>query len=86
MKIRLIDDVRGSWKLLSVVVAGAWSAFGAWIIDDPSILATAWLAIPEDLRAVVPAWMRGPLAGLIVFASIYGARVVKQPVRKGGGS
>lgn len=84
MKVKLIDDVRGSWKLLSVWVAAAWSAFGAWVLSDPTLLITAWLNIPEDLRAMLPPWIRGPVAGLIVFATIYAARVVKQPVRKGG--
>lgn len=82
MKVRLIDDVRGSWKLLSTWVAGIWSVIGGYCIYDPSLLLQVWNAIPADLRADLPSWARGLIAGLFAFGTWYAARVVKQPVRK----
>lgn len=86
MKIRLIDDVRGSWKLLSTWLAAFWSALGAWCAVDPSTLVAVWNLIPDDLKADLPLWLRRLIIFAIAFGSWWVSRVVRQPVRKGAGS
>lgn len=87
MRIRLIEDWRGSWRLLSTWLAAAWSCVLGWCFADPTVLTTLWMALPEDLRADLPSWARGLILGGIAFSTWYAARVIKQPaLRKPGGA
>ena len=81
MKIKLIDDVRGSLRLLSIHVAAAWATIIGVLIADPSLAIRAWQALPDEIRAVLPPWVRGLLGALTIVSSIWAARVIKQPVR-----
>lgn len=69
MKIQLIDDIRGAWKLLSV---NAMAIGGA--------LEAAWLGLSPDMRATMPTWLPHVIAIAFFVLGIIG-RIVKQPVR-----
>lgn len=79
MRGRFIDDLRGSWKLFSTWVAGAWATFLGYCAFDPSVLITIWNTIPADLRGDLPPWLRGVILAAISFGTWYAARVIKQP-------
>lgn len=84
MKLKFIEDIRGSWKLLSIHVAAVWAAIIGAITADPTLLSTVWNNIPDMLRPELPHWAKGMIFGGMMFITIFGARVIKQPVRKLG--
>lgn len=84
MKIKLIEDVKDSWKLLSVHVSALWAVIVGVIVADPMLFVSAWNAIPPELREFLPPWVRWLVAASAMFGTIYLARVVKQPVTKAG--
>lgn len=84
MKFKLIEEVRGSLKLLSVNVAAIWALIVGALAADPMIAVTLWNGIPAEIRELLPPWVRYVVAAGSVFGTIYLARVIKQPVTKAG--
>jgi hypothetical protein len=71
--MKLIDNARDWWKMASMRVALAWSA-----------VFTVWPMLPEGQRSAlltfigVPPQVLNGVMALIAFATLLGARVVKQ--------
>lgn len=82
MKFQFIDDVRGSFKLLSVHITAVWAALLGFLASDPMMVVHAWQSIPPELREFLPPWARWIVVVGSVFGSIWLARVTKQPVRE----
>lgn len=81
MKFEFIDDIKGSWKLLTVHVAAIWAAALGFFLSDPAMFLHAWNSLPDDIKTVFPSWVRWIVGFSAVFGSIYLARTLKQPVR-----
>lgn len=80
MKLELIEDWRGAVRLLSVRVGALWAAIVAYLVADPSALLNAWAALPPDIQALFPWWVRAIAAFGGMAGTIWLARVTKQPV------
>lgn len=80
MKFELIEDWRSSLKLLSVKMGALWAAVIAYLVADPTPLFTAWAALPPEIQALFPWWVRAIAAFGGVAGTIWLARVTKQPV------
>jgi hypothetical protein len=85
MKIQLIDDWRGCWRLLSTHVATFWAAVFAFLVASPDALLHAWAFLPPELREALPPWARSAIAFVLFMLSFLAARLTKQPVRGQGG-
>jgi hypothetical protein len=66
MKPQLVDDWRGAWRWVSVQVLALQGAAAA-----------AWLAVPEEMRAAVPADWLAYAAVALTLIGIPG-RMIKQ--------
>lgn len=84
MKLRFIEDVKGAWKFLSVNVSAVWAIIFGAFAADPTILVSAWNAIPVELRDFLPPWVRWAVVASAMIGTIFLARIVKQPVTKKG--
>lgn len=82
MKLRFIDDVRGSWKLLTVWVGAAWAGLFGWLANDPTALLSAYNSLPDDLKALFPTPVRIAIGFVGVLGTLWLARTIKQPVRR----
>lgn len=76
--MKLIDNAKDWWRMLSIQVAGVWAA-----------LIAAWPMLTEAQRndllsfmGIPPEWLGGVTA-LVMFATLVAARVKKQPVLHG---
>lgn len=78
MAIQLEAPLRQTFRWWSVRIAAFWAVLVGAITADPGIIATAWATIPEELRPELPRWAKGALTGVILFGTIWGARVIKQ--------
>lgn len=72
--MKLIDNASQWWRMLVIQVAAIWSA-----------AITVWPMLPEQQRhdimemLGVPPYLMGGVAGLVMFLTLLGARVKKQP-------
>lgn len=64
--MKLIDEWRSSWRWLSVQFAGL-----------SAVILTAWLALPEDIKAAVPDSVKA-IAAYVGIAAAVLLRLVKQ--------
>lgn len=56
----------------------AWRWLSVHAMTLALAVSAAWVAIPDDLRAAVPAWSAASLTGVLMVLGILG-RLVKQP-------
>jgi hypothetical protein len=72
MKLSISEDWRSLHKRLPVILSGVCagvSALGPEIRD-------AWHAVPDDLKAVIPAHLQQAIAYAILFCALIGAHYV----------
>ncbi len=78
MAIQLEAPLRQTFRWWSVRIAAFWAVVVGAITADPALIAHVWANIPEELRPELPRWVKGALTGVILFGTIWGARVIKQ--------
>lgn len=76
MKLQLVDNALAKLKAASVWVGTMWGALLAAMMANPSLISNA---IPDELKEMLPPWARFFIVLITVFATIYAARVVRQP-------
>ena len=76
--MKLIDNIRDSWKFLSVHVAAIWAIVIGGLFADPTLIVTAWNALPVEIRDLLPPWVRYVIAFVVMFGTLYGARIISQ--------
>lgn len=76
MKFELVDNARAKLKAASVWVGTLWGAVLAAMAANPSLISNA---IPDELKEMLPPWARFLIVLVTVFATIYAARIIKQP-------
>ena len=76
MKFELVENWKAKWKAASVWVSGVWAALLGALAVNPSFITNA---IPEELKSMLPAWLRFALTFVAVVGTVYAARIVKQP-------
>lgn len=77
MKIKLIDDWRYGWRLLSVQFGIIGTALSAYIVAFPGDVYDMWLSLPAEIRAVIPE-RYVPMIGVFFFVLSMVFRFYKQ--------
>jgi hypothetical protein len=77
IRARLISDARLWWRFWSMRLAIAGALIAAFVQWFPDTLASVWNAMPDDLRALLPAWLTHSVP-VILFVAIGVSRVVAQ--------
>lgn len=68
-----------SFKWWSVRLAALWAGVVGVLIAAPETFLHIWAMLPDELRPDMPPWLRGALVGLLMFGSIWKARLHPQP-------
>lgn len=76
--MRLISNWRDSWRMTSVNLPALGLALLVLLEAAPNALASAWLALPPDLKAHIPPDF-GRWLGLILIGLGVASRLVIQP-------
>ncbi len=73
MRLRLIDDIKGAWKLHSVLIA----SFGAVLTAIAQAVHEGWVELPDTMRDLLPEPIKH-WAPTVFFVATVVARLIKQ--------
>lgn len=75
--ISLIDNARAWWKLWTIRLSLFGAAFMGILTAFPDIMLQVWLAMPDDLKALLPQQYVSAIALFILVGTAI-VRVIKQ--------
>ncbi|BCA57670.1 DUF7940 domain-containing protein [Sphingomonas sp. HMP6] len=77
LRARLVDDWTRALKFSSVQMATAGALLTAFVQWFPGTATEVWNALPQDMRALLPAWLTSTLP-VILLVAIALARITRK--------
>jgi hypothetical protein len=74
---RLIDDWHRAYTFSSIRLAAIGALIEAFVQAFPGTATEIWNAMPQDLRALLPAWLTGSFQVLLLVAIAF-ARITRR--------